>query len=544
MKTIRTVSNLCFLFLLVTFVTVSTARVTLAASNEAVGAALQDIVTGGHSTVGTDGDDERLIDVLVYYESRNFKPIWVRDNGPKHKGKVLLEHLQAAEEHGLVATDYWVDEIAERINSLDPQVLAEADLLMTRAFIDFGRDINAGRVEPSSFNRELHIYPQSLGAATILDGAEAADNLGPYIETLMPSTPRYARLRTMLAEYRVVAANGGWTPVPTGETLKEGMDDPRVITLATRLTEMGDLVEGAHSGSVYEGAVIEAVKQFQYRHGLDQDGVVGPATLAAINVPIEERIAIMEINLERRRWMPDTFGDYYVFVNLADQFLKVVENDRTIHTALLVVGKPYHRTPVFTNEMRYIVFNPYWNVPRSISVNEYLPELQANAGALESRHIKVLSGDGEVSPYSINWHELNSNNFPYRLRQDPGPWNALGRVKFMFPNEFSVYIHDTPSRSLFDRATRAFSHGCMRVQYPDQLAEVLLARQDWDATRVASAFDQGDKFVVGLTEPIPVHITYLTSWVNKDMSVHFRTDIYDRDQLLVSAMQDSRRFTE
>ena len=541
MHSARIVSNLCLLVVIFCVTSLSAHYPAQSASNEAVGAALREIVTSGRATIGTDDDDERLIQVFVYYENRNFKPIWVRDNGPKHKGRVLLQQIQAAGNHGLVPSDYWVDEIAERIVSTDPVVLAELDLLMSRAFIDFGRDVNAGRVEPSELNRELHIYPQRLGAATMLNGAEAADDLEPYIDEIAPQTPRYARLRTMLTEYRQIAASGGWTTVPEGETLKEGMDDPRVAVLRTRLIEMGDMEEGAHTGTIYEGAMLDGVIRFQYRHGLDQDGVVGPATLAAINVPIEQRIESMVINLERRRWMPRTFGDYYIFVNLGDQFLKVVENERTIHEALLVVGKPYHRTPVFSDEMRYIVFNPFWNVPRSISVNEYLPELRADPAALQSRHIRVLSGEGEISPYSVDWASYNSNNFPFRLRQDPGPWNALGRVKFMFPNEFSIYIHDTPAKSLFERATRTFSHGCMRVQHPQQLAEVLLSRQGWDESRVAAALADSEKLVVGLTEPIPVHITYLTSWVNKDMGVHFRTDVYDRDPILAAALQAARR---
>jgi murein L,D-transpeptidase YcbB/YkuD len=516
-----------------------------AAGNEAVGAALADIIHSGQTSMGADDDDERMIQVFVYYESRSFKPIWVRDNGPKSKGRRLLERLRSAEEEGLVPADYWADEIAERIDSKEPRVLAELDLLMSRAFIDFGRDISAGRVEPSEFNRELHIYPQSLGAATMLDGAEAADDIEPYMASLAPQTPRYDRLLEMYNEYRRIAAQGGWTRVPEGATLKPGDTDPRVETLAVRLVEMGDLEDGAHTGTVYDGAIVEAVTRFQYRHGIDRDGVVGPATLAAINVPIEDRIASLRINLERRRWMPADFGAFYIFVNLADQFLKVVEQrgdrEKTIHEALLVVGQPFHRTPVFTQEMKYVVFNPFWNVPRSIAVNEYLPELKANPGALQSRHIRILSGGGEISPYSVNWASYSKNNFPFSLRQDPGAWNALGRIKFMFPNEFSVYIHDTPSRSLFERSSRAFSHGCMRVQYPDQLAEVLLGRQGWDRARIDAAFANSEKLVVGLQEPIPVHITYLTAWVNKDMSVHFRADIYDRDTQLAQALEQSRR---
>ncbi|MGI9413103.1 MAG: L,D-transpeptidase family protein, partial [Hyphomicrobiales bacterium] len=484
--------------------------------------------------------DERLIQVFVYYESRSFKPIWVRDNGPKTKGKRLLNVLRNAEVHGLVASDYRVKEIEEMITSTDPRTLAELDLLLSRAMIDYGRDLKAGRIEPSKFNRELNIHPQSLGAVTLLDGAEAADDIEPYLDTLAPQSPRYARLKTKLAEYRQIDMKGGWIEIPKGEVLKPDMEDERVSVLRDRLIQMGDLETGAHTGLVYDGTLVEGVKRFQYRHGIDQDGVIGPATLAQFNVPIDTRIEQMELNLERRRWMPAHFGDYYVFVNLADQFLKVVRHPKTIHTANVVVGKPYHRTPVFSENMKYIVVNPYWNVPRSIAVNEYLPKLKRNPGALASQNIKVLASGGVISPYSVDWASYTRRTFPFRLRQDPGKRNALGKVKFMFPNKFNVYIHDTPSKSLFSRSSRAFSHGCVRVQDPQALAEVLLAEQSWSKAKVGGMFATSRKRVVKLKQEIPVHITYLTSWVNKDMGVHFRKDVYNRDELLAEALGRSR----
>ena len=511
-----------------------------AAKNKLVGAEIQAIIEGGQETAGNDDEDERLIQVMIYYESRSFKPIWVRDNGPKTKGKRLLLYLQNAEEHGLVASDYRVNEINELIEKTDHRSLAELDLLISRAMIDFGRDLNSGRVDPAKFNREITIYPQRLGATTLLDGAEAADDIEPYLESLAPKSPRYARLRQKLAEYRALDKAGGFIEIPAGETLKPDMEDPRLDTLRKRLVQMGDMEEGAHTGDVYDGALIDGVKNFQYRHGIDQDGVIGPATLAEFNTPIDKRIETLELNMERRRWMPPTFGEFYVFINLADQFLKVVKNEKTIHTALLVVGKPYHRTPVFSETMKYIVFNPYWKVPYSIATKEYLPKLKRDAGVLERQNIRVMSGNTIISPYSVDWSQYSRKNFPFRLRQDSGPKNALGRIKFMFPNKHAVYVHDTPSKSLFSKSTRVFSHGCMRVQYPDQLAEVLLGEQGWSKSKVQGNFAKRDRKIVKLKEQIPVHITYLTSFVNKDMSAHFRKDVYSRDDLLAEALARSR----
>jgi murein L,D-transpeptidase YcbB/YkuD len=511
-----------------------------AAKNKLVGAEIRAIIEGGQETAGNDDEDERLIQVMIYYESRSFKPIWVRDNGPKTKGKRLLIVLQNAEAHGLVASDYRVNEISALIDMTDHRSLAELDLLMSRAMIDFGRDLNSGRVDPAKFNREITIYPQRLGATTLLDGAEAADDIEPYVESLAPQTPRYDRLKAKLAEYRAIDKAGGFIQIPAGETLKPNMEDERIDTLRERLIQMGDLEQGAHTGSIYDGALIDGVKQFQYRHGIDQDGVIGPATLAEFNTPIDKRIETLELNMERRRWMPPTFGEFYVFINLADQFLKVVKGKKTIHTALLVVGKPFHRTPVFSEMMKYVVFNPYWKVPYSIATKEYLPKLKVDAGVLERQNIRVLSGGEVISPYSVDWASYSRKHFPFRLRQDPGPKNALGRIKFMFPNKHSVYVHDTPSKSLFSKSTRVFSHGCMRVQHPDQLAEVLLGELGWSKGKVRARFATTERKVVKLKEEIPVHITYLTSFVNKDMSAHFRKDVYSRDELLAEALARSR----
>ena len=258
-------------------------------------------------------------------------------------------------------------------------------------------------------------------------------------------------------------------------------------------------------------------------------------------MPVAGRIRQMEVNLERRRWMDDDLGDYYIFVNVADQQMKVVRNGRTVHTARLVVGKPYNRTPVFSETMKYIVLNPYWNVPPSIANGEYLPKLKEDPAYLMRQGIRILSGSGdsagEIDPYSINWSSLD--RMPYSLRQDSGGKNALGQVKFMFPNRFNVYLHDTPSKSLFAKDLRIFSHGCMRVEHPLDLAALLLAEQGWTRKKIDAAIASGKQRVINLAKPIPVHVTYLTAWVNEDGSVNFRRDVYDRDKQLASALAGS-----
>ncbi len=507
----------------------------LHAQNDVVADELRTIITTGISTPGADDDDERLIQIFTFYEERSYKPLWFRDTGPKTKGIIFLRVLKNSVADGLDPKNYRVEEIESRIASKEPRKLAEAEILMARAMIDYGRDLSAGRVEPRKADKELYIYPKGPGAVTLLDGAELAEDIEPYLASLAPKTDNYARLKEILAQYRAVAAVGGWTPVPGGETLKEGMQDPRVPVLRARLEETGDLEANAHEGDVFAGSIIDAVKSFQIRHGLDVDGAVGPDTLKNLNVTIHQRISQMELNLERRRWMEDNLGDRYVFVNLADQELKVVDGDKTVHAARTVVGKLYHRTPVFSKQMQYIVINPYWNVPSSIATKEYLPKLKQDPGYLRRQNIRILKGKSEIDPYSVDWRLVNGK-FPFRLRQDTGAKNALGRVKFMFPNQFNVYIHDTPSKSLFAKASRFYSHGCIRVQHPLDLATVLLGTQGWTKSKINQTVANGAKRIVKLKKKIPVHITYLTSWVNKDGRVHFRKDIYGRDKRLAAAL--------
>ncbi len=373
----------------------------------------------------------------------------------------------------------------------------------------------------------------------LLDQAATTPDFSAFLEALSPNTPNYARLKRRLAQYRDKAALGGFTPIPEGETLKPGMEDQRVPLLRQRLSEEDFMDAASHTGSVYDGSLVDAVKTFQDHHGIAVDGVIGPSTLAEINVPIEKRLIQMELNMERRRWMPDFLGDTYVFVNLADQNLKVVKNDKTWHTARVVVGKPYHATPVFSDEMTYVEINPFWNVPRSIATNEYLPKLRQNPNALSAQNIRIFSGEQEIAPTQVAWNSYSGGNFPFKLRQDPGGKNALGRIKFMFPNQFNIYIHDTPSKALFDRAQRSFSHGCIRVSDPFALGSVLLGDQGYDRAKLEALRDSGERKIVKLDRPIPVHLTYLTAWMNKDGSTHFRQDIYDRDQVLQKALAEA-----
>lgn len=509
----------------------------LAADNEQVAAELHKIIDSGEPVMGNQQTDERIVEVYVFYASdRNYKPLWVRDNGPKTKAHDILEVFKNAGKMGLNPNNYRIAQIERMMTAKTPRELAELELLLSRAFIDFGRDINRGVVLPSDASRENSITSKELGALNLIDGAENADYIADYVRTIEPQSPEYQRLKGALATYREIAKKGGFPVIPKGAALKPGMTDKRIPLVREYMLLTGDLPAGANkAGDLYDVDLVAAVKWYQARNGLTDDGIIAQTTFDAMNVPVASRVRQIELNLERRRWMDDDLGSYYILVNVADQELKVVKDGKTVHTAKVVVGKPYTRTPVFSEKMKYVVLNPYWNVPPNIANNEYLPKLRRNPGVLRRENIRVFNASGrEVDPYSVNWSAVG--RMPFQLRQDSGGKNALGKVKFMFPNRFNVYLHDTPSKSLFNKDLRVFSHGCMRVQNPLDLAALLLADQGWSRERIDATIAQGGERIVNLKTQIPVHVTYLTAWVNKDGAVNFRRDPYNRDEQLAETL--------
>ncbi len=513
-----------------------------AGKNGSVAETIREFVTSGALGVANEIDEQRMFQIFTYYEDRDFKPVWTRDSGAKGKGKALLKALQNARDHGLDPEFYDTTAIAERITSTNPEVLGELDILMSLAFSAFATDLSKGRLEPSEVAKGIYIKPYSSGAVTLIDKAEQADNLAPLLTRMVSKSPRYQRLKDALAKYRAMAEKGEWPTIINGKPLKIGMDDPRVPSLRKRLAASSDLKSNdTPDSTVFDQTLVTAVKAFQIRHGSKPDGVVGTDTRQALNVPLSYRIKQMVINLERRRWMKDDFGKRYIFVNLADQFLKVVDiiddREKTIFDARVVVGKPNYDTPIFSDQMEYLVINPFWNVPAALANREFLPKLRQDAGYLQKRNIRILRAGRKLDPYNIDWKNLSA--IPYRLRQDSGDNNVLGRIKFMFPNRFSVSIHDTPSKNLFSSANGFFSAGQVRVQNPIKLAAIMLKDQNWTEEKITSQIASGQRRLIRFKTKIPVHITYLTSWVNKDGQINFRNDVYKRDQNLIKALLPS-----
>jgi murein L,D-transpeptidase YcbB/YkuD len=479
-----------------------------------------------------------------FYERRDYVPAWTDHK----KVAELLLAIRSTERDGLDPSDYHLDDVLEiqsaiATGQIDTAAeIADADLILTDSLIRLGYHQRFGKVNPYSldpnwnFRRELN----GRNPATAIQEAIDADSLVAYLEKVFPRGWVYTQLRDGLARYREISANGGWPDIPDGPTLRPGAADPRLATLMRRLAISGDMDDMQTFAPVteYDEALQDGVRHFQERHGLDADAIIGPATINALNVSAEQRVKQLEISLERARWVLDDISDDFVLVNIAG-FRAYLMRDREIAWETKVqVGKTYHQSPVFRDEMKYLVFNPTWTVPYSIASKEMLPNIQADPEYFQKRDFDVKDRNGEIiDPTTVDWSSVTRRNFGYTLVQRPGPNNALGRVKFMFPNKHAVYLHDTPSKYLFGQAERAFSHGCIRVENPYEFAELLLG-PDWDQDKIAATLDTGKIKTVSLPKPLPVLLMYWTAIVSKDGEVIFYNDVYKRDQNIADALDE------
>ncbi|MDZ7842133.1 MAG: L,D-transpeptidase family protein [Gammaproteobacteria bacterium] len=482
-----------------------------------------------------------------FYSRRKHEPVWFGDRGLLSTADAVPTLLASSASDGLRPEDYDFTHLREAVagyrDGRHPLPPTELELALTGAVLTYASDMLRGRVRPEDLYSNWESAPRDLDLARHLQESMDAGRLIPSLQNLAPWHVHYHRLRELLSRYRQLARDGGLATVPPGETLKRGLRSPRVSALHRRLVQDGDLDPAARGAptDLFDAALESALKRYQRRHGLEPDGVAGPRTLASLNVPLAHRIRTVELNMERWRWLPRDLGERFITVNIAGFQLYVVERNEVMMSMPVVVGKRYHATPVFTGSMTYLVFSPYWNVPHSIAINEILPKQRENPAYLEQESMQVFRGWEQphqpLDPAVVDWSSVSRENFPYRFRQLPGPHNALGRVKFMFPNKYSVYLHDTPAKSLFSRAARDFSHGCIRVSRPMDLAAYLLADQpEWDEARIAEAANREVEQSVPLARPWPVHVLYWTAWVGPQGEVHFRDDVYGRDERLARAL--------
>ena len=472
-----------------------------------------------------------------WYAAPGHQALWMGPDGFNGKAGGFLEILSQAEREGLTPGDYPIERIRQRM-AVSP---AEGEILLSQTLVHYVSDLRTGRLSPRKVDPALFIQPGELDRTAILQAVRDTPNIAAAIEGFTPANPIYHRLRRVLVEYRGIALNGGWPLVPEGPSLKPGMRDGRVSVLRDRLVATRDLVHEGAEPDLYDEALVQAVERFQARHGLEADGVVGKRTLAELNIPVQRRVEQIIANMERWRWMPDDLGERYILVNLAAFELEVVEYGSVVMAMRIVAGQPYRRTPVFSGSMTYMEFNPTWTVPPTIVKHDILPKLREDPTYLDRRNIRVFLGWDESSPElagsAIDWAAVNPKRNPYRFRQDAGADNALGRVKFMLPNRFGVYLHDTPARELFNKTVRSFSSGCVRVEKPLELAEYLLSDQPgWERKRIDQTIESRKTTAVKLARPVPVHLTYSTVWIGEGGTIHFRDDVYARDDLLFQAL--------
>jgi murein L,D-transpeptidase YcbB/YkuD len=475
----------------------------------------------------------------AYYHDFGGALLWL---GTK-RASALIARLQAADSDGLDSKDYPSEQLAKLDTAsatTDKRGLAIVELYFSAAFLEYASDLKVGRFLPNKVDPNFFLAGRAIDQLAAIKSLAQAESLDRFFAGWQPSHPIYAALRTELARYRALAAKGEWGTIPLGSALHPGESDPRVPAIRARLavTDAGVARVAPGDPAAYDGPMAEAVKSFQARQGLETDGIIGASTIVAMNVPVADRINSMIATMERVRWMPEDLGRQFVIVNIAAFELRRFDGGAVKEQMAVVVGKPYHRTPVFSDQIRYIEFNPYWNVPASIAVKEELPKLRSNPGSVAAQGFEAVQGDRVTSLQSIDWGRYGSGNFPFQLRQRPGANNALGRVKLMFPNSHNVYLHDSPARDLFSRTERAFSHGCIRLARPLELAEQVLRAggvEGWNKERIDSIIASANTTVVNLRDPLPVHITYLTAWVDGGVA-NFRGDIYGHDVKLLAAL--------
>jgi L,D-transpeptidase YcbB len=499
--------------------------------------------------VTPDAEGRKLWKLIrQFYERRAYAPAWIKGTSPLPQIDELIAALNTAADDGLDPQLYNVALIQQRRQEankgfltkkgFEPREAGGLDVWLTYSYMKFASDLADGLSDLAQADPRWQIRPEKFDPVARLETALEKNRIGASLAELTPENPQYQALRKALAEHRGQAASGGWPRVPTQARLRPGQRSPLVAAIAKRLAASRDFSGPAPSApdAVYSPNLQAAVKRFQQRHGLADDGVVTAAVVAEMNVPIERRIQQIEMNLERWRWLPRELGDRHILVNIPEYRLEVWERGQVPLSMRVVVGKQDTQTPIFNDEMTYVVFSPYWNVPPDIAQGETLPEIMKDPGFLARTNMEVLDSKGQpIDPSSIDLADPTS----YRFRQRPGADNSLGLVKFMFPNQFNVYLHDTPTDSLFARASRSFSHGCVRLENPLALAEyVLRDQQGWTRDKIEEAMHAEEERTVKLKKAIPVYLGYWTARVSSDGLMQFRKDVYGIDGRLTARLAD------
>ncbi len=488
-----------------------------------------------------------------FYRNREYHPVWFENGELNNSGQELMQVLKSSWEEGLPEPIVYLANVEEALLNMQKrsagrisfaEVISDADVKMTQAWFDYASQISSGVLNPEDLDIVWQILPDTVDLVPNLEKAIEQGTVTKSFNSLRPRNEQYELLLKEFHRLTEVKANRGWPLPGSFPPLKENDSHPDVIRIKNYLNATGDLGESDTkyiNSIVYDSKLSAAVKKFQQRHGLEQDGIAGEETLKQMNVPLEFRLNQIRLNIDRIRWQPGDFGENHIVINIPDYSFKFYKNETEIQAMRVVVGKNENYTPVLEDTLHSIIFNPAWNVPNSIATEEIFPKMLEDTTYMKRNKFTVLL-DSYISKDTIDimeydWSETSRDSFPYFIVQHPGPFNSLGEIQFMLQNQYSIYLHDTPADHLFNIEQRDFSHGCIRLEKPEQLAMLLLGEQ-LPTDTLLNYFAGEEKQVINLEEKIPVHIMYQTAWVENN-NLHFRKDVYEFDKLSMNFMRSN-----
>lgn len=513
---------------------------------------LQASLNGANSEVLATSD--YAPEIQSFYADREYMEVWLFNGSLSDSGEEMLAQIENSKYDGLLPEDYNLNEIYalsrnpekdnKKFRNLSSEEKVKLELLLTDGFFNLAHDLEKGKINPSSLdpNWKFEEKETDVNYTALLEDVADGSSVEKTLATLYPNSDLYAQGREAIQELYTIQQNDTltWEFEPVEGAIEVGEQHAAIPALRKRLM-FWDFLKPyeMEDPTLFDSTMFAGLQKYQESNGMNPDGIIGALVAESLNNSPQNLIDIASINMERLRWMPKMDWDQeMVLVNIANYQLDYMNKQDTAFTAKVIVGKEYNESPTFTAPMSYIVFSPYWNIPESITNDEIIPSVKKNPNYLSQKNMEVVDGNGAV----VKASQVNlAKETGYRVRQKPGGDNSLGLVKFMFPNDYNIYIHDTPARSLFERETRALSHGCIRIQNPDQFAKILLNDNSWDDEKIQAAMHQETEEVVKLEREIPVVLVYMTFWADKDGKANFRSDVYERDQALLKALRNTKK---